>query len=1530
VLQGAIVNRIFRLVWNQGRQRWDVAAEIAGTRRKSAGGADQVPQDGVHRPCATARSRTMTPTLLAVALLACAGSQVAWAVPPGQGGGGIPAQGGNSGNGGQSGDGTAGAAGSNGNGGSGSGGASGGTLFETLPNSAITFNGTWYSSGENGSNGASASEGSGGGGGGAAILMSSNAQVTTLSSTQIDGGNGGNGGTAQANQGGGGGGGGDGLIFAAGGTLTNAGTITGGAGGNGGDNIGVNVGGGGGGGGGAAVSGAGLTIYNSGTLAGGEGGVPGSYDELSGNPGTQGASVQFTGGANTLVLDSGSQIDGAVWVMTGATATVQANANTLSINGGLEIDGTATLDTQNYTLTVNGAVSGNGVLTKIGSGTLVLAGSSESGGVTVSAGTLQLGSGMGASFNGMMTMDNATVLATMANASLNGTAGTNAADYMGGGNLVYAGATGGTGNAAVTGTSFTVTNSGSIAGGNGGTGGGSSSDNVTLAGGEGGAGATGISGSAFTVTNTGLIRGGTGGTGGTAEGDNNTLEPAGSPHDDVGGAGGIAISGTNFSLTNNGNIVGGIGGTGGGVNGDNNTNSIGGAGGTGGVAIQGSGFSLINDDVIAGGNGGAGGTEIGLGNSSFTNGASGNGAVAIVATGNASIINSGTISGGTGTSGQQDAIDFSGGGNTLTLESSYTIVGNVISSSGNTAGGDTLVLGGAANSSFNVSQIVANNPGSYGSAPVYVGFENYVKTGTSTWTLTGVTVTNTNWDIQAGTLSIGSDSTLGGGTNVTLDGGTLETTAAFNTSRNVTLTSNGGTLQTDDDLTISSVVAGAGMLSKSGAGTLTLSGTNTYGGGTTVLSGVLSISSDTNLGAGGGAINLNGGTLENTAAFTTTRNIAVGNNGGALQTDDDLTVTGVISGSGALTKLGSGTLVLTGANAYTGGTTISAGVLEGDTSSLLGAITDNAALVFNQTNDGTYSSAIGGSGVLTKLGAGTLILSAANTYSGGTIISAGTLQGDTTSLQGNITNNAALIFNQISDGTYSGVVSGSGTLTKNGAGVLILDGASTYTGNTIVTAGTLEVGDANSPSASIGGDVAVDGGATLRGHGSIDGDVINDGIVWPGGSVGTLTINGNYTQNADGALSLDITPAGASQLLVNGNASVAGTLNLIFAPGTYSNTTLTLVKANALSGTFSTVNGTMPASFTDTLSYTGTSVELALAQPTTTTTPPPPPPVVRVAPLDGALYGNVMYAVNVTQQQTLTSVLNVALTPCDAQTPSMQNVTTCANGTWAQFTGGNLSLNGSSGLNSTGFGVLGGVDHAIGTAHLGVEGGANQLNGNDTVGGNGRVESVHLGIYADANAGPLVLSGTLDGEHSDYHIQRATGIGAATSTPDGNTLSAALQMAWPLQLNAWDVTPKLGMLYQHQQLDSFGESIASTNELAADFPVTGSRSTYTSLQPYLAAAMQRSFMAQGVTYLPQLSLGYRYDARNSSPVVNVTTQDGTLFALPADQQGRGMATVGARISAQAGASWNVYMDYEGLFASRLHDNALSVGFTKHF
>jgi len=141
-------------------------------------------------------------------------------------------------------------------------------------------------------------------------------------------------------------------------------------------------------------------------------------------------------------------------------------------------------------------------------------------------------------------------------------------------------------------------------------------------------------------------------------------------------------------------------------------------------------------------------------------------------------------------------------------------------------------------------------------------------------------------------------------------------------------------------------------------------------------------------------------------------------------------------------------MTLTGTNTYTGGTTVSGGSIQGTTASLQGNIANSAVVALDQTTTGTYAGVMSGTGSLTKQNTGTVILSGANTYSGGTTVSGGTLQGTTTSLQGNIANNAGVVFDQTTTGTYSSVMSGTGSLTKQNTGTVILSAPNTYSGGT--------------------------------------------------------------------------------------------------------------------------------------------------------------------------------------------------------------------------------------------------------------------------------------------------------------------------------------------------------------------------------------------------------------------------------------------------------------------------------------------------
>ncbi|AMW83886.1 autotransporter [Pseudomonas yamanorum] len=588
--------------------------------------------------------------------------------------------------------------------------------------------------------------------------------------------------------------------------------------------------------------------------------------------------------------------------------------------------------------------------------------------------------------------------------------------------------------------------------------------------GGGGSGVWVTSAGNLAVT-TGSVTGGTGGLGAAAA----TITGG---NDNGGGGAGVVFSAAGATLDVSGRVsggnvnatTGGMGGIGGaGVNilsgGVKVTVESGGSivGGTGGSQAGGAGFAAVG----AGGTG-SGGT---LGGVSFVGSAGGVGIAA--AGGGNTIVTSGAIKGGMAGATQANAITFSGivGNNTLELLSGYSFTGDVVAQG--VLDPNHLVLGGDTSpaASFDVSRIGAA-PGSNTTA--YTGFKTFQKTGASTWTLTGTTTAVTPWTVSGGTLSVSSDGALGDTSgDLTLDGGTLQNTDTFTTARNVDLTANGGTLDTAGaDLTLSGVVSGQGGLTKAGDGSLILTGENTYTGGTSITAGTVQV------GDGGTTGSLLGDVATSTGTTL------------AFDHSDPYAFGGVISGAGALNQMGSGTLVLTGENTYTGGTSITAGTVQvgdgGTTGSLVGdvATSTGTTLAFDHSDPYAFGGVISGAGALNQMGSGTLVLTGENTYTGGTSITAGTVQvgdgGTTGSLLGDVATSTGttLAFDHSDPYAFGGVISGAGALNQMGSGTLVLTGANTYTGGTSITAGTVQVGDGGT-TGSLVGDVATSTGTTL-------------------------------------------------------------------------------------------------------------------------------------------------------------------------------------------------------------------------------------------------------------------------------------------------------------------------------------------------------------------------------------------------------------------------------------------------------------------
>ncbi|EKP1952250.1 autotransporter-associated beta strand repeat-containing protein [Salmonella enterica] len=296
---------------------------------------------------------------------------------------------------------------------------------------------------------------------------------------------------------------------------------------------------------------------------------------------------------------------------------------------------------------------------------------------------------------------------------------------------------------------------------------------------------------------------------------------------------------------------------------------------------------------------------------------------------------------------------------------------------------------------------------------------------------------------------------------------------------------NNATLELNTGGDFTNNISGNGQVVKSGDDTLTFSGSNTYTGGTTINDGTLVATSVEALGSGD---------VTNDAVL-------------ALNTGGDFANN--IGGTGSVVKSGDETLTLSGSNTYTGGTLISSGTLVANDVNALGTgdVTDNATLMLNTGGD--FINNIGGTGRVEKSGDDTLTLSGSNSYTGGTLISSGTLVATNVDAlgSGDVTDNATLELN--TGGTFDNAISGSGQVVKSGDETLTLSGANSYTGGTLISSGTLVANDVNALGS---GDVTNNATLELNTGGDFDNAISGSGqVVKSGGDTLTLSGNNSYT-----------------------------------------------------------------------------------------------------------------------------------------------------------------------------------------------------------------------------------------------------------------------------------------------------------------------------------------------------------------------------------------------------------------------------------
>jgi fibronectin-binding autotransporter adhesin len=652
--------------------------------------------------------------------------------------------------------------------------------------------------------------------------------------------------------------------------------------------------------------------------------------------------------------------------------------------------------------------------------------------------------------------------------------------------------------------------SGAITGGNGGDGGTpTGAGSFGADGGSGGGAGAGavLSGTAGSSASTSAnVIGGNGGAGGGSVG------PGGAG---FGGGGGSGIVDTNVDLTNRFSIAGGTGGAGG--NGASaNEGRIGGAGGAG---VTASSLTLTNTGTIQGGHGGATGANAAAGSVSAAGGAGVQGS-------SLTLTNTGTIQGGAGGSAVAGTVAGAGGagvqGASLQIVNGGTIAGGLSSDGATRANAITFTSGA---NSLQLQQgwnFVGNVVTSSGATSTLILGGNTTDltsnaAGTSVSTVFSLPQIGTVFQGFSGFEKTGASTwALTGSTSAatpwTISAGTLQLGDGTTNGSVTGDIADNATLAFDPaagtTIANAGTISGTGAVQQIGAGTTVLTAANTYAGGTTISAGTLQVSADDNLGATAGALTLDGGTLHTTASFVSSRAATLGANGGTFDVDPGttLTMSGAISGAGALTKTDAGTLLLTGANRYAGGTTISTGTL--------------------QLGDGTTNG----------------------------------------SITGNVTDNATLAFDPAASTTMTepGVISGAGAVQQIGAGTTVLTGASTYTGGTTISAGALQLGDSTTNGSITG---SVTNNATLAFDPAANTTTTEAGAISGGGAAqqigaGTTVLTGASTYSggttiSNGTLQLTTgTAAGTGAVSVNTTAGdTAQGLSLDFASAdTFANT----------------------------------------------------------------------------------------------------------------------------------------------------------------------------------------------------------------------------------------------------------------------------------------------------------------------------------------------------------------------------------------
>ncbi len=984
-----------------------------------------------------------------------------------------------------------------------------------------------------------------------------------------------------------------------------------------------------------------------------------------------------------------------------------------------------------------------------------------------------------------------------------------------------------------------------------------------------------------------------------------------------------------------------------------------------------------------------------------------------------------TISGGTIVLGNNSALGtgtltISGGNGAIRSNDDTRSVSNAISIDNTRA----LTVSGSSN--LALTEVIS-------------GAGSLTKSGAGTLTLSGTNIYSGGTTLSTGTMILGNNSALGAG-GLTLSGDcTLQSNDDNRLLANTIDLGMGSVLRLSgtNNMALEGEIFGGGTIIKSGSGSITLSGTNTYGGSVLLSDGAIVLGSNSALSSGSLLVTGNVAIQSNDDNRSLTNSITLyPGNALTVSGSSNLVIGGVISGTGSLiTSMveDADTLTLSRTNTYSGGTILNTGTIILGNNSALGSgeltlggagtlqsnndirlvsntiVTGGNALTVSGASDLILGGAITGDGSLTKSGAGILTLGGNNTYSGGTTVSAGGLTGNTGSLQGNITNNAAVTFDQAGNGTYADIISGTGALTKTGAGILTLSGNNTYTGLTTLSAGMLNL------SGQLFGNVVVDDG-TFMGTGTIanSGNLTlnSGGTLAPGSSIGTTTVSGDYVQNAGSTLEIEVFKA-ANGTLSSDLLDVTGTAALE-AGSTVNVTDLTPTDRFIGTGDVFTIittgggvtdNGAMVTSASASLSFAGSisgndylltatrnafggsglgSNNIALLQTVDADMGSAGEDYVtiinelsalgsaalnaaveRLSPLSHASTGSfnatliqdmtfdmsghlgarrhntehlaqfetlrhsdllladasgnperLAYVIRETerrrqQQEETDREVNTFFRPFSVFLD--QDSTTKFTGFQAQAVGAQFGMDRMFGSNWI-FGLGGAYSHSFLDFDKGL--------------GGGDIDSFRLGPYASYFIEDLYLDGSVS---FGYHLNKTNrevefgGIDrTAKADYDAYDLSASAGAGYELDLGRWTLTPTASVQYTCYRNESFEESGAG----AAGLDVYSQ--TQQSLLSRFGVKLYTVAMLDTLKVAPELFVGYAHEFIDAEEIEASFMGGATKFVTDIDSNRDDSVYYGAGLSVLLKENVSAYVRYEGEYSSGSEINALNVGITMLF